>query len=310
MTIAKQSKWSIPNIVRDFKKYEYIYLLLIPVLAYYLVFCYIPILGVQIAFKDFSLVDGIWGSEWIGLDHFVSFINGAFFSEIILNTLILSVESILITFPMPILFAVMLNEVRHTWFKKTIQTITYMPHFISVVVVVGMLFDFLARDGLINNLLQVVGVKPIAFMSDPKWFRPIYILSDVWQGTGWGSIIYLAAIAGVDQELYEAAKMDGASRLKQIWHVTLPGIVPTIVTLFILRVGKVMSLGYEKVLLMQTPLNLDTSDIISTYVYRRGLQDMAYDFSTAVNLFNSAINFALILITNAISRKVSETSLW
>lgn len=305
---ARQSFWRI--LIRDLKRNRYIYLMLVPVVAYYLVFHYGPMYGVQIAFRDFNPATGIWGSPWVGLKHFRSFFSGVFIGRLLRNTLSINLLDLALGFPAPIILALLLNEVRWNPFKRFVQTITYMPHFISLVVVVGMLLDYLARDGMINNLLGLVGVPVEAYLENPAWFQPIYVLSGIWQHVGWGSIIYLAALSNIDPTLYEAAMVDGAGRFRQLVHITLPGIAPTIIILLILRMGAMMTVGYEKIILMYNPSTYETADVISTYVFRRGILQTDYSFSAAVGLFNSAINFALVVLANRISRRLSETSLW
>ncbi|WP_274364366.1 ABC transporter permease [Paenibacillus thermotolerans] len=288
-----------------------LYLLISPVAAYFILFHYVPMYGIQIAFKDFVATKGIWGSEWVGLKHFERFFNSYFFWRLIKNTLGIGLYSLAVGFPIPILLALMLNEARSERFKKFVQTVTYAPHFLSTVVVVGMLMIFLnPRYGIVNRFIEIFGGKPINFMAEPSWFKTLYVFSDVWQTMGWSSIIYLAALAGVDHQLHEAARVDGANRLQRIWHINIPSIMPTIIILLILNLGSVMAVGFEKVFLMQNNLNLQSSDIIATYVYRSGILDAEYSFSAAVGLFNSVVNFVLLVIVNFISKRVSETSLW
>ncbi|AEE96864.1 ABC transporter permease [Mahella australiensis] len=309
LNIGKKDNWRT-IIAKDFVRNKYIYIMAIPVLAYYIIFQYGPMYGLMIAFKDFSPGKGIWGSPWVGFKHFESFFNGPYAWQLIRNTLLISIYSLLWGFPAPIILALLLNEVRNNTFKRTVQTITYLPHFISLVVVCGLIVDFTASDGVINDIIEMLGGQRTNFMMKPEWFRTIYIGSGIWQEIGWGSIIYLAAITNIDPQLYEAATIDGASRWRQTFHITIPGITPTIVILLILRLGGLMSVGHEKILLLYNPTTMETADVISTYVYRRGLLDFDYSFSTAVGLFNSLINFGLLVAANAISRKVSETSLW
>ncbi len=297
-------------IVRDFRRNKLIYLMLVPVLAYYLLFHYGPMYGAVMAFQDFNPAKGILGSKWVGFENFKDFFTSVYFGRLVSNTLLINVFELLFGFPAPIILALLLNEIRWDPFKRVVQTITYMPHFISVVVIVGMLVDFFARDGLINNLLTGFIAAKIPFMQLPEWFRPLFVGSGIWQHIGWSSIVYLAAITNIDPALYEAAMVDGAGRFKQLWHITLPGLMPTIVILLILRMGSMMSVGYEKILLMYNPSTYETADVISTYVYRKGILNADYSFSAAVGLFNSAINFALVVIANAISNKVNDTSLW
>lgn len=292
-----------------------LYLLLIPTIAYFVIFRYIPILGVQISVKDYMPALGIWGSHWAEpfFKHFTRFFNSYYAERLIVNTLVLSFGQLILGFPMPVILALLLNEVKNRKIKKVAQTITYAPHFISTVVLVGLLTSLLnTSNGLVNYLLMKANLiqEPIAFLTDPGWFKPLYIISGIWQEMGWGAVVYMAALAGVDQQLYEAAKVDGAGRLKRIWYITIPAIMPTMVTMLILNCGKVMNIGYEKVYLMQNDLNISSSDVISTYVYKVGILDNQYSFSTAVNLFNSVINTLLLIVVNKISKKVGDTSLW
>jgi putative aldouronate transport system permease protein len=266
--------------------------------------------GAIIAFKDFSPAQGILGSPWIGLQNFQDFFSSVYLIRLLRNTLAINVLDIILGFPAPIILALLLNELTSQKFKRMVQTITYLPHFMSLVVVVGILIDFLARDGLINNLLGAVGIPATPFMQQAGWYWFLYVGSGIWQAVGWGSIIYLASIASVDPTLYEAAVMDGANRWRQMWHITLPGIAPMIVTLLILRIGMMMSVGYEKTLLMYNPSTFETADVISSYVYRKGVLGMDYSFSAAVGLFNSVINFAFLLAANRLSRRMNQTSLW
>jgi len=288
-----------------------LYVMIFPVIAFFVIFAYLPLYGIQIAFKDFSAFKGIWDSPWVGFKHFERFFDSYYFWRLIRNSFLLGVYSLAIGFPIPIILALMLNEVKSNRFKKFVQTITYAPYFLSTVVIVGMLFIFLSpRTGLINHIIQAFGGDPIAFMTSAGWFKTLYVFSDVWQTAGWSSIIYLASLAGIDSQLHEAAKVDGATKLQRIWHINIPGIMPTIVILLILNLGSVLSIGFEKVLLMQNNLNMSGSDIISTYVYRSGILDAQYSFSTAVDLFNSIINFILLVTVNYVARRVNDTSLW
>ena len=297
-------------LIKDLIRNKYIYIMLLPVVAYYLIFHYAPMYGAVIAFKRFMPNKGILGSPWIGFKNFETFFNSPYCLRIISNTVLLSVYGILFAFPAAIILALLLNEIRNPLFKKTVQTITYLPHFISLVVICGILRDFLSLDGLINDFVELLGLERTMFLAEPEWFRTIYIGSGIWQGIGWNSIIYIAALSQIDTELYEAAKIDGAGRWKQMWNVTLPGILPTIVIMLILRVGSIMTIGHEKIILLYNPAIYETADVISSYVYRKGLLESNFSFSSAVGLFNSAINFVLIISVNRISRKVSETSLW
>lgn len=308
---ATKSNSLTSRMVRALKKNYELYLIFLPVLVYYIVFYYKPMTGLVIAFKNYAPGKGIWGSEWIGLEHFRNFFSSPNFARTLVNTLRISITSLIIGFPAPIIFALLLNELRLNKTKKVIQTVSYMPHFISLVVAVGLVLDFVQRDGIINDIIAFFGGDRIAFMTEPNWFTPIYILSDIWQEVGWSSIIYLAAIAGVSADLYEAAAIDGAGRFKQLIHVTLPGIMPTIVILFIMKTGNIMSLGYEKIILMYNDMVLEKADIISSYVYRISFGTAPdYGYSTAVGLFNTVINVILLVTTNYISGKVNETTLW
>ena len=296
---------------RDLIKNRYIYLMLVPVLLYFVIFRYVPMYGVQIAFKDYSFSKGFWGSSWIGLKNFEDFFSSIYAWRVIRNTLLININLLIFSFPAPIILALLINEIKNKYFKRVTQTITYMPYFISLVVVVGIMYDFFSRDGLVENILGFFGQKEaMMFFINPKWFRMLYVGSSVWQEAGWGSIIYLAALSSINPELYEASRIDGAGRWKQAWHITIPGIMSVIVMLLILRIGTMMDVGYEKIILMYNPLIRDTADVISTYVYRRGIQDMSYSFSAAVGFLNSVINLTLLVTANMISRKVSENKLW
>ncbi|KIL42161.1 sugar ABC transporter permease [Gordoniibacillus kamchatkensis] len=303
--------WAALQTIRaDLRRHWAVYVMALPVIAYYVIFHYGPMYGLQIAFKDFQPAKGIWGSPWVGFKHFVSFFNGIYFWRLIKNTILINVYELLFGFPAAIVLALLLNEVRNGVFKRVVQTVSYLPHFISIVVVAGMMFDFLGRTGLINQIIGAFGIEPIDFLKEAGWFRFLYVSSGVWQGVGWGSIIYLAAIATIDPTLYEAARMDGASRWKQTLHVTIPGIMPTIVILFILQMGNMLSVGSEKVLLLYNPLTYSTADVISTYVYRKGVLEASYSFTAAVGLFNSVVSFILIVSANSISKRLSENKLW
>ncbi len=299
------------NRKKAFQRDKYLWLLVLPGIIWYAIFAYAPMYGLVIAFKDFSPFKGIWGSPWVGIKWFKDFFSSHYFWRLIRNTLLINVYGLLWGFPAPIIFALLLNELQHEGFKKFSQTVSYLPHFISTVVIVGIVMDFLSPStGLINRMIRALGGETIHFMIEPGWFRTIYIASGIWQGIGWNSIIYLAAISGIDQELYEAATVDGASRLRKMWHITIPGILPTVVILLILNLGSLLSVGYEKIILMYNPRTYETADVISTYVYRRGIGDAEYSFATAVGLFQNIINFIMIATFNQISKKVSEISLW
>jgi putative aldouronate transport system permease protein len=284
--------------------------MILPVFAFYIIFHYGPMYGLQIAFRDYNPVDGVTGSPWVGLKHFISFFNSFYFGRLIRNTLLISVETLVFGFPAPIIFAILLNEIRTSWYKRTLQTLSYLPYFISTVVMCGIIVNFTRSDGVINDIIAAFGGERKTMLQYPQYFRPVYVISGIWQSLGWNSIIYLAAISGIDMQLYEAAKIDGAGRFAQVFHVTIPSIAPTIIILFILRMGSMFSVGSDKVLLLYNSATYETADVISTYVYRRGILDGDFSFSAAVGLFNSLINFFLIIITNKISSMVSETSLW
>ncbi|AEM72783.1 ABC transporter permease [Caldicellulosiruptor acetigenus] len=306
------NRWQ--ELKKDLMRNKSLYIMLIPVVAYYFIFHYIPMYGLQIAFKDFTPAKGIWGSPWVGFEKFKEFFvyDSFYVWRIIRNTLLINLYQLIFGFPAPIIFALLLNEVKNSLYKRTLQTVSYMPHFISTVVIVGIILDFFSTDGLINHILKSLGIvsEPISFMTEPGWFRPIYVGSGIWQQLGWSSIIYLAAISNIDPQLYEAATIDGAGRFRQVLHVTIPGIMPTIIILLILNMGRMMSEGPERVLLMYNPLTYETADIISTYVYRKGLLELDYSYGAAVGLFNSVINFLLVVFSNKIAKKLTETSLW
>lgn len=307
-----------PHIEKTYKKAvkvwtrdNQLYLLALPAVIYTFVFSYIPLYGLQIAFRRFVASKGIWGSEWIGLENFERFFSSPQFTTILTNTLILSFYSLLAGFPLPILFALLLNQTRNAKFKKTVQTVVYAPHFISIVVMCGMLHIFLSPStGIVNNLLEFLGLEQIYFMGDPKLFPHIYVWSGIWQSTGWGTVIYIAALSAINPEHYEAAKLDGASKLQTIWYIDLPGIKPTIITLLILNIGNIMGVGFQKAYLLQNALNLPSSEIIATYTYKMGILNGQFDYGAAIGLFNNVINAILLILANRISRKLSETSLW
>ena len=292
------------------KRYDLYLMLLLPI-AFYLIFHYGPLYGLQIAFKNFNPAKGITDSPWVGFIHFERFFNSYYFWRLLWNTISINLFSLLIAFPIPILLALIVNEIRSRTFSKWLQNITYIPHFISVVVIVGILQAMLSPTaGPVNLLIEAFGGTPIRFMESAGWFKTIFISSNIWQNMGWQSIIYIAALSGVNPQLYEAAKMDGASRIRRIWHVSLPGIIPVIVILLILDVGHFMNVGFEKILLMQNNLNLESSDVISTFVYTTGILKGEYSYTAAIGLFNSVINLFLLLMVNRFARKTSETSLW
>nr|WP_244852995.1 ABC transporter permease subunit [Bacillus sp. J14TS2] len=288
-----------------------LYVLLFPTLAYFFIFKYVPMYGLQIAFKDFVPVNGIWGSQWVGLDHFTRFFQSYQFWNLLKNTLLINFYQLLFSFPIPIIFALMLNQVTRTRFKKIVQTVTYAPHFISVVVLVGMLFIFLSpSNGFINNIIQLFGGDPIYFMGKASWFRTVYIGSEIWQTTGWSAIIYLAALTSIDPQLHEAAIVDGASKFQRVRHIDVPGIMPVVMILLILDIGKFVSLGFQKVLLMQNTLNISSSEVIQTYVYKTGILSSQFSYAAAIGLFENVINFILLIMMNQFAKKMKQQSLF
>lgn len=310
-TMINKGKTSyIKRVAEDIKKHKTVYLMAVPVLLYFLIFKYGPMYGAIIAFKDYNPSSGIMGSPWVGFKHFADFFSSTDFSRIVRNTLTISIGTLIFSFPVPIIFALLLNEIKSKAFSKVTQTITYLPHFISMVIICGMIKDFTMQDGLITQLLAKFGMPAQNMLNNKDLFVPIYIISDIWQSFGWGSIVYLAALTGVDQSLYEAASIDGAGKFRQVWSITIPAIMPTIITMLILRVGGLVSVGHEKIILLYNPLTYEKADIISSYVYRRGLNDFAWSFSTAVGLTQSLVNCLLLLLTNYMSNKLAETSLW
>ena len=283
---------------------------MIPVLIFYLLFHYKPMSGAVIAFKDYTPALGVADSPWVGFANFARFFRSVYFGRLIKNTILLSVYNLIFGFPAPIILALLLNEVRNKQFKSITQTITYLPHFISLIVVTGMLTNFSMTTGLFNDIIAFFGGERSPLLQDPKLYRTIYVASSIWQEVGWGSIIYLSALAGVDSQLYEAAQIDGAGKWKQLIHVTMPAIAPTIIIMLIMKMGSLMNMGYEKTILLYNPSTYETADIISSHIYRIGLLDQDWSYSTAIGLFNSVINFGLLIITNKISKRYSETSLW
>jgi len=296
------------NLIRD----RYLYLLLIPFLAWYIIFAYKPMYGLQIAFKDFSVYKGIEASPWVGFEHFETFFKSPYFWRLLKNTVLLSLYQLLFAFPVPIILALLFNELKNGVFKATVQTFTYLPHFISVVVVAGIVTNFLApSNGIINILIEMMGGEKQYFLTNPDYFRTIFIGSmDIWKEAGFGTIIYIAALSGVNPALYEAAVIDGANKWKQMWHITLPAIIPTIAIMLVMKVGSMLEVGYEAIILLYQPATYETADVINTYVYRSGLQDARYDLATAVGLFNAVVGFILVVFANKMSKKLTETGLW
>src|SRR5690625_294756 len=299
------------NLLKAFRRHWQFYLLIIPPVLYFIIFKYLPMVYSVIYFKIYIVVEVFWGSEWEGFNYFTMFFYIPIFWFLVRNTLVLSLYTLVVCFPIPILLALLLNEIRQGIFKRSVQMVTYAPYFISTVVIVSMLTLILSpRLGIVNDLLGIFGVDSINFLGEQSMFRSVYVWSDVWQHTGYNAIIYIAALAGVNPELYEAAKVDGSSRLQKIIHIDLPSIMPVMVIILILNVGNVMAIGFEKVYLLQNPLNLATSEIIATYVYKVGLLNANFSFATAVGLFNSVINLILLVSVNAIAKRISNNSLW
>ncbi|MBP3360441.1 MAG: sugar ABC transporter permease [Clostridia bacterium] len=299
--------------VKDIITNPLLYLMIVPLVAFYIIFCYVPMYGAVIAFKDYSPGVGIFKSPWtseLGFHHFKDFISGPYFSRVFGNTIVLGFADLIFGFPAPLIFALMLNELKSLKFKKICQTITYIPHFISLVVVCGLLQIFLGREGIVSDLIALFGGERANLLAQPQYFKTIFVASGVWQEVGWGSIVYLSALGSIDPGLYEAAEIDGAGRFGRVWHVTLPGIIPTIVTLLILKTGKIFSVSFEKIILLCNDMTIEKAEVISSFVYKRGLVDMDYSYSTAIGLLNSVLNFIIIFATNYLCRRVSETSLW
>lgn len=301
----------LEKVKKNFKKDITLYLLLIPFILWFIVFRYKPMYGLQIAFKDYSPFRGIMASPWVGLENFINFLTGPYFFRIFRNTVMIAIYRLVFAFPIPIILALLLNEVKNKFFKKTIQTATYLPYFISGVVIAGIIRYFLAPDhGLINLLIEKLGGKSIYFLIKPEYFRSIFISMGIWKNAGYSAIVYLAALSGVNPQLYEAAIIDGANRWKQTVYVTIPAILPTIVIMFILQIGRLMQVSFEQILLLYQPATYETADVIQTYVYRAGLEGGNYSLATTAGLFNAIISFALVILANKYSKKLSETSIW
>ena len=307
---SKSKKIDVKFLKKDFLKNRQIYIMRSLGVVYFLIFHYLPMFGIVMAFQDFNPAKGFLRSEWVGLDHIIDFVTSPYFPRLLRNTLLINVYQLIFVFPVPILFALFLNEIKSAKFKKVVQTATYLPHFISMVVFCGLIVDFTSQNGIVSKIIQFLGSEKQNLLMEPKYFRTIYTSTAIWKEMGWNSIIYIAALAGIAPELYEAATIDGAGRFKKMWHVTLPGIIPTIVIMLILRVGSMMSVGFEKIILLYNEVTRETADVISSFVYRRGLLDGDYSYSAAIGLFNAVINFTLLIISNKISKKLSETSLW
>ena len=308
--MEKTKKQKKINFKQILKKNWVCYLFILPMLIYVIIFNYIPMYGIQLAFKDYRVADGIWRSAWVGLKHFKTFFESYQFKDLLWNTLSLSLYSLIAGFPMPIIFALLLNYITNVKLKKVVQMVTYAPHFISTVVYCGMIIIFLSSDGVINQLLKLIGIDSVAFLTNPSNFRHIYVWSGVLQNIGWGSIMYISVLTSVDPTLHEAATVDGATRFQRLLHIDLPAIVPTMVIMLIMRAGEIMDLGFEKAFLLQNNINLDYSEIIATYVYKIGIQGGQFSYSSAIGLFNNVINMVLLVVVNKIAKKVSDVSLW
>lgn len=307
--IGKRKK---KTLLEQFIAQKYLMILLIPSLLYYLIFKYVPMYGLIISFKEYDFMSGIFNSPWVGLKYFKEFLQGPYFWRLLKNTFVISFTNLIFGFPIPIIFAILLNELRNDKIKRLTQTISYLPHFLSTVIIVGLLKQLLSpSSGILNSFISsITGKEPINFFMEKKWFLPMYILSGIWQETGYSAIIYISAMAGIDPALYEAATIDGAGRWRRIWNITMPQILPTISILLIMRLGHLLDLGYEKIILMYNPSIYDVSDVISTYVYRTGVQNANYSFGTAVGLLNSVVSLILIIVSNKLSNRLSGSGLW
>ncbi|MCM2997970.1 ABC transporter permease subunit [Paenibacillus cellulositrophicus] len=309
--MKKPNKGRLTETLKHIRRDRELLLLFIPCILFYIIFRYGPLYGLIIAFKDYSVFSGVMGSDWVGLKHFIKFFSNQDFWMLFRNTLLLGFYTLIFGFPFPILLAILLNEVRTKWFKKSVQTLSYLPAFLSVVIISSMIIDFLSpTNGLLNQLLAAFGFEKKYFLVDPGWFRPIYVISEIWSTIGYESIIYLAAIAGINPTLYEAARVDGASRFHMIRHITIPGLMPTMLIMFILKTGSMIRIGYEKVLLLYNPMTYNVADVFSTYVYRKGLLESNYSYAAAVGMFEALVAMTMLLGANAISRKIGGKGLW
>ena len=306
-------KSSVPKsyiLKRDFALNKFKYLMILPVVTFFILFAYLPMYGLVIAFQDFRPHLGIGGSEWVGFRHFQAFFNDPFFFRLLRNTFTISILMIVFAFPAPIILALLLNEVRNNTFKRTVQTITYMPFFISMVVVCSLIRDFSSMEGIFSQISVFFGGTPRNFLMHPEYFYRIFVISGIWETIGWNSIIFLAALAGIDQEQYEAAFIDGAGRFRRMWSITIPNLLPIIMILFILRMGGILNVGFEKIILLYNPNTFEVADVISTFVYRRGIHDAAFSFASAVGLFNSVVNVIFLVVANTLSRRFTDSSLF
>ncbi|MCP4405429.1 MAG: sugar ABC transporter permease [bacterium] len=307
---SKTRVWTIANIKKDFVRHKYLYLMALPVVLFYILFHYMPMYGALIAFKNYVPTKGFSGSAWVGFKHFRLFFQSEYFLRLLRNTFLLSFYNLLFGFPAAITLALLLNEVRHRAMKTIVQTVSYIPHFISLVVICGMVVEFSSTDGLLNDMIVFFGGPRVPLLSKPEYFRTLFVSSGIWQQVGWNSIIFLAALAAIDPGLYEASEIDGANRFQQLLHITLPSIISTIIILLILRIGQMMMVGHEKVILLYNEAVFQTADVINSYVYRVGLQAFNWSFSAAVGLFNSLVNLTLLLMANYLGRRFKQTSLW
>ena len=295
---------------KDWSKYKTLYFLFVPVLVYYIIFQYGPMFGLIIAFQNYKTRLGFFKSPFVGLEHFKNFISDYYFKRVLTNTIRISVTNLIFSFPCPILLAIFISELRSKKYSKVVQTITYIPHFISVVVVTSILMDLTGRNGAITTFLSHFGFTPVTMLNEPKYFLPLYIISNIWQNIGWNSIVYLAALLAIDAQLYEAARIDGAGKLRQLWSITLPCLLPTIIVLLILQIGKMFNVGYEKIILMYNPMTYEVADVINSYVYREGLLNLNYSYAAAVGMFNSIVSLILVWSTNKLSNKLTGSGLW
>lgn len=309
LTITEDLPLSV-KLKKDWRRNKMLYFLFLPVLIYYIIFQYGPMLGLIIGFQNYKPSLGFLRSKWVGLQHFKDFFTDYYFLRVLFNTIRISFVTLVFTFPVPIIFALLISELRSKHFSRFIQTVSYIPHFISIVVIVSIMLDLTNKDGAITQFLANFGFNPVTMLNDKSYFLPLYVFSAIWQNIGWNSIIYLSALLAIDAELYEAAKIDGAGKFRQLINVTLPCLLPTIIVMLILQVGKMFNVGYEKIILMYNPLTYEVADVISTYVYRKGLLEMNWSYSTAVGLFNSVVSFTLVWATNKLSKKVSGNGLW
>lgn len=311
MTTAVKTKPTLwQSIIREFKKHKWLYGMALPGILIVFIFNYVPMYGILIAFKDYKVTEGIMGSPWVGFQYFETFFSNPLAVRTIKNTFLLGLYNLLWSFPAPIILALLFNELKNQRFKKIIQTISYYPNFVSTVIIVGMLSTFCASDGLFNGIRGLFGLGPVNFMGEPQYFRTLFISSGIWQGVGYGTIIYLASLSSVDPTLYDVADIDGAGRFQKIWNITLPHLKPTIVILLIMAVGGTLNVDSNKILLMYSPATYETADVIGTYTYREGIQGAQFEYTTAVGLFQTVINFVFLVVTNWISRKLSDTSLF